>query len=883
MIQLIEATAITGPNIYSHYPVIKLVLDLGEAGGTPTREWGNFNEELLRMLPGLRSHHCSRGRPGGFVQRLQEGTYVGHVLEHVILELQHRCGIGTNYGKTVSGEKPHRVEIIFEYISCRPALYLAGMAIKLVNRLLSGRRTSLDRLQENVDLLRQRFDPGPSTEAIMAEARARDIPVTRLQEGSSLLLLGLGARQKRVQATLTSNTGCLAADLAGDKYMTKLLLERAGIPTPRGTVVNSEEQAVEAARRLGGAVVVKPCDANQGKGVSLNLHGDEEVRQAYRLASCYSSRVMVEEYIVGRHYRLLVVGGKLVAAARRLPAMVTGDGVHTIAELIEIENRNPRRGRGHARPQTRLKVDAVALAVLAKQGKTLEDRPKPGERVLLRENANLSTGGSAWDVTFKVHPFNAALAERAASIIGLDIAGVDLVTPDLKLPLETGKGALIEVNAAPGLRMHLYPSRGRGSNVARAVVDSLFPGGDNGRIPVISVTGTNGKTSTVRLLQRILEQEYSPVGMTTTDGIYIGRRLIRPGDTTGPASARTILEDPSVQAAVLETARGGIIRGGLGYDRSDVAVVTNISADHLGQDGLESIEDLVFIKSLVVEAVSPRGSVILNADDPNVLKMVFRARAPVVFFSCQEGNLVVLRHLQAGGRALLVRDGALYWHQGQSQERLMEVSRIPSAFNGLAVHNLQNALAAAAAAIALGLSPSKVAAGLESFRPSAEDNPGRGNFYFYGSARVLLDYGHNPAALEATLKFASRLGCRRLIGVIGVPGDRSDQLIRRCGRVCAPYLHFAVIKEDADRRGRLPGETARLLREGMRQQPLAPPHRLILDELEAVRYALSLAGEGDLVVVFYEKRLPLEQLLGGGPVETAARPREPESLFEAAT
>jgi cyanophycin synthetase len=861
---IIEMHTLNGPNIYSRRPVIKLTLDLGGLAQRPTRQLNGFNRRLLQLLPSLRSHYCSRGCPGGFVERLEEGTYLGHVVEHVILELLHRCGMEAGYGKTITTARPGQVEVIFEYGSYWPSAYLARAAVKLVSALLAGQAPSLEGLTERVDLIRQRCEPGPSTAAIIAEAKRRDIPVTLLQEGTSLLLLGFGALQKRVQATLTSETGCLAADLAGDKIMTKKLLDRAGIPTPRGEVALSPSQAVEAARRLGVPVVIKPCDANQGKGVSLNLIGSEAVRKAYHLAARYGSRVMVEEYIIGRHYRLLVISGRLVAASRRLPAQVIGDGKHTVAELAEQLNRDPKRGIGHARPLTKIKLDQEVKAVLARQGKSVDYLPRPGETVLLRENANLSTGGTAWDVTFKVHPDNAALAVRAASIIGLDVAGIDLVAPDLAEPVKPGSGAVIEVNAAPGIRMHLYPSRGRGRNVAAMILAALFPGDDTGRIPVVSITGTNGKTTTARLVAHMIQQTGKTVGLTTTEGVFIGGRPVYKGDTTGPRSARMVLDDPSVEAAVLETARGGIIRDGLGYDKSDVAVVTNISADHLGQDDLETIEDLVFVKSLLVEAVRPGGAVVLNADDPNVLKMIPRARAPVTLFTLKEDNLVFLRHLAAGGKGLTVRDSALFWVSGSEWVQLLPVRQIPLTFNGLAVHHLQNAMAAAAAALSLNLPRETVVQGLETFRPTSEQNPGRGNIFILERGRALLDYGHNPAALEATLQFASRIGCRRLIGVVGVPGDRSDDLIRLCGQACAPYLDKVIFKEDLDLRGRPPGETARLLREGyLRSHPSSRNVHTVLDELKAVELGLRLLDRNDLLVIFYEHRKPIEKLLLG--------------------
>lgn len=862
MIGLIDSHAIEGPSVYSHRPVIKLTLDLGPYANRNTCQLNQFNEKLLQALPSLRSHYCSRGYPGGFLERLEEGTFLGHVVEHLILELLNLCGMKSGYGKTITGPGPGQAEVIFESNSYSPSVYVAQFAIAFINELLQGKIPTLDGFQGRVDRIRQLYEPGPSTEAIINEARRRHIPVSILEEGSSLLLLGYGALQKRVRATLTSDTGCLAADLAGDKALAKKLLYRAGIPTPRGEVVTNHCEAVQAATRLGCPVVIKPCDANQGKGVSLNLNNPDEIVEAFNLASRYSSRVLVEEYITGRHYRILVVEGRMVAAARRLPAKVTGNGSQNVAELIELVNRDWQRGVGHARSLTRISPDEELIATLSRKGIGLDYCPRNGEKVILRENSNLSTGGTAWDVTFKVHPANADLAERAAAVLGLNPAGIDLVSPDLGKPLEDSGGAVIEVNAAPGIRMHLYPSRGRGNNVASAIVSGLFPGNSNGRIPIVSITGTNGKTTTARLLAHIWRQTGKTVGLASTGGVYIGDKQVYRGDTTGPRSARMVLDDPAVEVAILETARGGIIRAGLGYDRSDLSIVTNISEDHFGQDRINSIEDLVFVKSLLVEAVNPGGTVVLNGDDPNVLKMMPRASVPVTLFSQKEDNLFFIRHIGSGGKGLTVRHGWLFWSADNRFQRLIPVDRIPLTFNGLARHNLENAMAAAAAALSMKLPRALVARGLENFAPTAEHIPGRVNLYHLKDGDVLLDYGHNPAAMAATLQFASKLGYRRMAGVIGVPADRSDELIARCGERCAPYLDRVIFKEDRDLRGRQPGQTARLLKEGfMRLNPSPSYMHVVLDELEAVKLALKDLRKGDLLIIFYEEREPIHQVV----------------------
>jgi len=865
-IQVIRA--LEGRNIHSHSPLIEMRVDLGEYEHQPTSAYPEFVSRLLQLLPSLEEHHCSRGQPGGFVQRLREGTYFGHVIEHVALELQALAGMQVIYGKTRRA-KDGVYNVFFEYESREAGLRAGEMAVEFVRRLLAGEepRPVADLVAE-LQAIALRTGLGPSTQAIVEAARRRGIPYYRL--GGSLIQLGYGAKQRRIWATITARTGCIGVDIASDKTLTKRLLEEAGIPVPAGGTVTDETEALELARSLGGPVVVKPQDGNQGKGVTLNLRTEAEIRAAFRLAQRYAARVIIERYIPGRQYRVLVVGGEVVAAAERIPARVVGDGRHSLRELIELVNQDPRRGEGHEKPLTKIRIDPVVELTLARQHLDLDYVPAKGEQVRLRDNANLSTGGTATDVTDQVHPQVADLCVRAARIVGLDVAGVDLVMPDIAQPLLPGGGAVIEVNAAPGLRMHLYPSAGKPRAVGARIVDWLFPAGDRGRIPIVAITGTNGKTTVTRLVNHILQQAGYKTGMTTSDGIYIDGRCVLSGDTTGPRSARTVLMDDRVEAAVLETARGGIIRGGLAFDYCDVACVTNISADHLGQDGVETLADLVNVKTLLLEAVRPGGAAVLNADDPQMLLLLQHAAGEPILFARKADNINVRKHVVQGGRAVYRRQNDLVIAEQGKERVLISFSQVPLTAGGRLAHNVENVLAAVACCLNLGLQDAVLRQALMTFHPDLEQNPGRFNHFRIGRLNVVLDYGHNPAGFRATYEAVQAFKPRTVRAVIGVPGDRCDSLIIAAGRTAGALFDQLTIKEDQELRGRKPGEVAALLVRGALQVGFAEENlRVILDEREAIREAVrqSLAakpgGPGeDWLVIFFEKYQPaLTELL----------------------
>ncbi|MCL8208350.1 MAG: cyanophycin synthetase [Actinomycetia bacterium] len=863
-----------GPNIHCLNPVAEATVDLEDLAATPTNALGRFVDRLVAVLPGLSEHYCSRGRPGGFLERLREGTYLGHVVEHVALELLALAGEDVAYGKTRQVDD-RVVRIVFESETRPGGLAALEAAVAAVEDLVGDRQEDwAERLAVVRDELAQ-YRLGPSTRAIVRAARERGIPVARL-DGDSLVRLGQGAQQVRIRATLTERTPALAVDLAQDKAATKAALEAAAIPVPEGAVVTTEAQALAVLAGWGGPLVVKPAGGHQGDGVTMGIGTPAAMRTAFRLAASRGP-VLVERQIPGKSYRCLVVGDRLVAASERIPPGVVGDGQRTVRDLVAQLNADPRRGAGHGFPLTRVALDAPALLHLAQQGLTPDSVVPAGRRVGLRAAANLSTGATARDVTDLVGPALAADVVRAARTIGLDVAGVDIVTPRLDVGLREAGGAVVEVNAAPGIRMHLYPDEGAPRDAGAAIVEHLFPPGRTGRIPVVAVTGTNGKTTVTRMIARVFEAMGWRTGMATTDGVWIGGRQVAAGDLTGPWSARLILDDRGVDAAVLETARGGIARGGLGFDDCDVGVVTNIGPDHLGQDGVETLEDLVYLKALVVEVVRPGGAAVLNADDPRVLGMAARTRGEVVLFSVAEDNLAIAKHLYAGGRAVFVHRGALIWGTGRERTRLVAVRSLRSAMGGLLTVNVANAAAAAAAALAAGCPPRVVAQALASFPPGGEGvNRGRLELVRGPDLTVLVDYGHNAPAVEAVGRICRALKRRPAVAVLGLPGDRRDADLVATARAVAQFADRVVVREDRDRRGRAPGAVAALLAGALMEAGLPTEAvEVVLDEGEAVRRAVATAPSDALVVVLFERYDVVQDVLAetlAGRVGPLARP-----------
>ena len=860
-----------GPNPHCHRPMLELELELGPRADRTTEQLPGFTDTLLLDVPGLADHHCSLGYPGGFLVRLREGTRLGHVLEHLALELLHGCGAEGVYGKTRQIARTSRYRVAFEAPEPELGREAADIACRYLDGLASGNRPELDPERLRLQALYARRSLGPSTRAIHDAALRRDIPVRRTGSGS-LLELGQGRYVHRVQATLTDRSSAVAVDLAADKQSCKEILAAQGIPVPRGRVVDSVDAAIAAQAAIGGQVVLKPLAGSQGRGVTLGLRRGGEIAGAFEVAQEIMPDVLIEEQVQGRHYRLLVVGGRLVAAAQRLPAQVTGDGRSTVRELVAQLNEDPRRGEGHEKPLTRVPLDAIALRCLGRQRLGVDDVPPIGRAVLLREAANLSTGGSAVDVTDEVaQPFR-SMAERAAQAIGLDVAGVDMIARDIADP--RSPAWVIEVNAAPGIRMHHHPTLGEPRDAAGAIVDWLYPPGSPARVPLVAITGSNGKTTTVRLVRQMLEATGVTVGYTCTDGHGVGDDLIGRGDDAGPRSARAVLRDPRVEAAVLEVARGGIARGGLGYDRADVGCILNVTGDHLGQDGVDTIEQLRLLKALVVEAVRPGGRVVLNAEDPGTPQLQERAAAPVILFATSSDGIVLRRHTAAGGEAVVVAAGEIALVRGGRAEPVVPLDEITFADSGACRPMLENALAAAACAMGLGLPASAIAATLKTFRSDPQQNPGRLNVHELGDVRVVVDYGHNAAALSAVAPALRTMASGRLFGVVGLPGDRRDEDALALGRTAAAAFDVVCCKEDQDRRGRAVGEMAQLVAQGVRLGGGKP--RIILSEREALGEVLGQAAPGDVVAVFFEKLEPiLEEIAVWRDRLAAGRPPAP--------
>lgn len=872
-----EIQTLAGPNICSHRPVLAMKIFLDELTDKESRELRGFNDRLLALLPGLREHHCAQGRPGGFLERLNEGTYFGHIIEHIALELTELAGVPVTHGKTRQAGEPGCYRIFIEYRAEQGTKFLLRAAVEMVDYLLRGETYPLTEKIATAKKLIARTELGPSTKAIVEAAARRNIPWRRVGQGS-LVQFGYGQRRQFIQAAMTGQSSAVAVEVACDKELTKTLLREASLPVPEGTVVETEEDAVLTMLELSAPVAVKPWDGNQGKGVSLNLTTAAQVEQAFHQAQQYSSKVIVEEMLRGRDYRVLVVNGQLVAACERVPAHVVGDGAHTVGQLIEIVNQDPARGDGHDKSLTRITLDPPMMEFLRRRNLSLSHVPAAGESVFLRECANLSTGGTARDVTELVHPQMRQMCERAARVIGLDVCGIDLMLQDISGPPQAGDG-IVEVNAAPGLRMHLSPSEGTSRQVGDAIIEMLYPAGDEGRIPIVAITGTNGKTTITRMIGQALAAQNKVVGMTTTDGIFINGEAVLRGDTTGPQSARTVLSDPRVEVAVLETARGGIVRRGLGYDWSDVAVISNIRGDHLGQDGIESLDDLVYVKSLVAERVREGGTLVLNADDERLAQLmeierVNRTPKRVIWFSLRPHHVLIRRHLAAGGTAFIYRHGWIVEATKEEQISIVQATEIPVTFEGAAEFQIANALAAAAACRAMGMTREEVAAALCEFHGAAH-NAGRANLYAVADGYALLDYGHNPDAFAAVCRMAANWDGRSVVGVIGVPGDRNNETIEQAGRTAAHGFQRIIIKEDRDRRGRRPGEVAELLRRAVRSVAPDGDCRVVLNEAEAMRLALRELKPGEIAVTFYDTLEPALAVLkefGAKPVDAIAAP-----------
>ncbi|HZG10015.1 MAG TPA: cyanophycin synthetase [Allosphingosinicella sp.] len=875
---VLEVGVYRGPHYYSHTPMVRVQVDLGRLEEFPTSRLPGFTDALLKLLPGVGRHRCSLKVRGGFEKRLKEGTWLGHVAEHIALELQTLAGSRAVRGKTRSVKgRPGVYNVMFAYNEEQVGLAAGRAAFELIDSLLPSELKGirgLDRifrfegdggfdLERRLDALRRlvrRNQLGPTTKSLVDEAARRGIPVMRL-DNRSLIQLGHGRFAKRIRASITGQTSFVATELASDKNMTKKLLDESGVPVPRGVVVRDVEDAVRSAKRLGYPLVVKPLDGNHGRGVSIGITGDDQLRFAFTEAQAQARGrdVIIEQYYPGNDHRILVVNGKMVAVAERIPAQVTGDGLSTIRQLVEEVNKDPRRGNGHENVMTRIKIDALVEEYLSRSALTPDSIPEAEQVVLLRATANLSTGGTAVDRTNEIHPDNAEIARRAALIIGLDVCGVDFVCPDISRSVRETGGGVIEVNAAPGLRMHIEPSVGAPRDVAKPIIEMLFPRGRTSRVPILAITGTNGKSTVGRMIKHILRYTGCTVGLTSTTGVYINDILTHDGDATGPRSARMVLRDPTVEVAVLETARGGLLREGLAYREADIAACLNVTADHLGLKGIETVEDLAHVKQVVVEAVRRDGYSVLNADDPLCVRMARRARGQIIWFSLCGGaemSPMLREHIDDGGMALVREPGkeggiiALY--EDSRREFIMKAGDIPATLHGMAEFNIANALAAAAMALAHGTPILTIRSALAQFSSTFEQNPGRLNVHDAHGFRVIVDYAHNVAGIEAIGKVVKGLSHRykRTVGVVSMAGDRRDEDIMEMGRVAAGIFDELIFREDPGTRGRPRGEVMHYLKQGALEAGRSPDHiHLIAGEAASNAAALAMGRPGDLIVM----------------------------------
>ncbi|MFL5560929.1 MAG: cyanophycin synthetase [Gemmatimonadaceae bacterium] len=850
-LRMARLRALRGPNYWRLAPVIACDIRLGSLETVTSADVPGFCDRLVAALPTLEEHPCTRGKPGGFIERLHEGTHIPHILEHVAIELQTLAGADVSFGRVVASGDEGVWWVIVAYEEEELGLQSMREAVSLVRATLVGAPIKPEEIIDRLQNLYADIRLGPSTAAIVEEARRRGIPVRRLNN-HSLVQLGLGKNLRRIQATMTDFTSAIGVEIAQDKDDTKRVLGNIGLPVPKGDVATTLEGAIEIAEEIGFPVILKPLDASHGRGISGRLGTADDIANAWPHARALGRRVVVETFAEGNDHRVLVVNGKVVACAERIAAHVVGDGTSTVRQLIERGNQDPRRGFGHTRTLTRLPMDDLTTEFLAAHGRSLDTVPAADERVFLRGTANLSTGGTSIDCTDDMHPDNVTACEMAANAVGLDIAGIDVITPDVSVPFRENGAVIIEVNAAPGIRMHTHPTEGTPRNVGAPIIDMLYPPGSEATIPVIAVTGTNGKTTTTRLIAHMFRHNGMTVGFTTTDGVYLQNRMVMAGDMTGPFSANIILSNPTVDVAVLETARGGIIRAGLGFDECDVGIVLNVTADHLGLRGINTIQQLAEVKGVIAAVVKREGHAVLNADDPLVAGMRDRTGGDLVYFSAKpEGeNEIFEDHIARGGIGGRIENETFVVRRGRLRIPIAAERDVPLMLGGAARFQRGNILAAILAAYVQGMRYDDIRAGLLSFFPSPSLTPGRLNVIRLGGNRVVVDYAHNPAAVEGLMDFIAHTPANRRIGVVTAPGDRRDADIRTVGTLAARALDYAIVKEDKDTRGRADGAIAELMIQGLEAGGLPREKtEVILDEIEAVEKALSMLGDHDVAVV----------------------------------
>ncbi|TAD82637.1 MAG: cyanophycin synthetase [Bacteroidetes bacterium] len=849
--KIVEIKVLRGPNLWSirRPKLIQMKLDLEEMEQQPTNTIDGFKDRLQQLMPSMYEHRCSEGVPGGFFMRVDEGTWMGHVIEHIALELQTLAGMDTGFGRTRGTGKDGEYFVVFSYLEEDAGVYAAKAAVAIAQALTNNVPYSLENDIQELREIREATRLGPSTGSIVEEAAKRGIPFIRLNK-HSLVQLGYGVHQKRIRATIASTTGNIAVDIACDKEETKNLLEAAEIPVPRGTVVRTLAGLEEAVSKFGYPLVIKPIDGNHGKGNTTNITTWAQAETAFEAAKAHSRSVIVERFITGFDFRILVINYKFICAALRTPASVVGTGEHTIQWLIDETNKDPRRGYGHEKVLTQITVDQFTHKMLADLGYTLDTVPAKGELVLLKPTANLSTGGTSTDVTDEVHPANIFMCERIAKIIGLDICGIDIMASDLQTPVSENGGAILEVNAAPGFRMHVEPAVGLPRNVAEPVVDMLFPRGSNGRIPIIAITGTNGKTTTTRLTAHIAKSARKNVGYTTSDGVYIQNQLMMKGDCTGPLSSQFVLKDPTVDFAVLECARGGMLKSGLAFQHCDVGVVTNVASDHIGLGGINSVAEMAKVKAIVPETVFPHGFAVLNADDDLVYDMRSNLSCKVALFSMDEHNPRIKSHAAAGGMSCVFEHGFVTIMKGNWKVRVMHVKDIPLTYGGKATHNIANCLPAVLSTYLFrDITIEDIRMGLQTFVPGSSLTPGRLNFFHFKQFTVLADFAHNPHGLQLLCDFVSKLDYKFKVGVISGTGDRRDEDIRALGEISARYFDEIIIRCDKNLRGRTADDIIGLLQSGINSVRPSIKVTTIPNEDQALEYIYNNPISGALYTI----------------------------------
>lgn len=858
--KIIEKRVYENKNIYSHKKCIRIDVDLEGYCEVPSKDIPNFNFNLVKMLPELKKHRCGIDEEGGFVKRLKEGTYLAHICEHICIALQNKFGIDVSYGKAreIKGD---RYYIILEYIYKNTAISCIYLAVDIINSLINAIPIEYEGRIEQIKHILSKEEIGPSTKAICLAAKEYNLPVTQLYD-SGFYQIGYGRMGRIFEATIGSKTNCIGVDISCDKLLTKKMLATQNIPVAKGSKVSNIMNLLMQAEEIGYPVVLKPQYGNKGKGIILNIKDEKELVESYSIIKKKFKDILIEEYKKGKDYRVCIVNYKLVAVSKRISPFVTGDGVNDLKSLIYLENENEMRGEDHEKPLTKIKIDDDLLINLKKQNVSLNTVISKGKKVFLRENANLSTGATAIDCTDKICSENIEFCINAAKILNLDICGIDICCDDISIPLNQNGGIIMEVNAAPGIRMHHFPSEGQARNVGKAIVNMLY-NDKPCNIPVISVTGTNGKTTTTRLIAHVLRKIGYNIGMTSTDGIFFNEKCIHKGDDSGFNSAKTILMNKDVDIAVLETARGGIIRKGLAYDEADIAVITNITNDHIGLNEIETMDDLCFVKSLVAEEVKKDGYVIINADDKYSKKIIKRLKNNIIYFSKYKDNPLISRNIKNGGIAVYLDNNNLCVTNKGNEYKLISIYDLPISYNGILKYNIENAMASVAALVGMKVDYCIISRGLKDFKLNSIENKGRFNLYKCRGRNIILDYGHNIEGYKAVLGSVKKSikSNRKFIGVIGMPGDRKDSDVRKVGTISAKYLDTIIIKEDIDRRGRAKGEIATILKKSVKETREDIPVQSILDEQEALKYAINISSPDDIIIMFYEHIEPLEKII----------------------